>query len=256
MLDDVAARSSEHLHSLSNRFAIPPPNILISSIPFGFVAYFQEQSKKEGEEWINDPLFKAVVYVDVLLGCSVAFVYFLFLFQSIAKEFRSEHLWVTSDERGSTRLKHAATRKINVIMKNARRMHEAIIEISSEREEEENRAAQDNVTEEDALFENLRDSQSDPSFQNFLLHGEDRVTCGNIFWTWKRIISGEMFDHDGIWFPARLWIFQFGQIVIAVIVIFALIQFMDAAKKAADEAQDGLGEGLPDWVYQIVPTVC
>jgi hypothetical protein len=143
----------------------------------------------------------------------------------------------TSNLVGTARTKKAATRKVNLMLTNARQMHGTI-------------ESKDCVQ----ITNSLRKSQSDTVFQNYTLFGEKYEESGSLVWTWKQMYSGHLFDAEGVWLPARLWIFQVGQAVVAVLVYVALFEFVESTVRAADEANEELTEGLPRWVYDIVPT--
>jgi hypothetical protein len=143
----------------------------------------------------------------------------------------------TSNVVGTARTKKAATRKVNLMLTNARKMHGTI-------------ESKDHVL----ITNSLRKSQSDTVFQNYTLFGEKYEETGSLVWTWKQIYSGHLFDAEGVWLPARLWIFQVGQVVVAVLIYIALFEFVEYTARVADEANEDLTEGLPLWVYDIVPT--
>jgi hypothetical protein len=100
----------------------------------------------------------------------------------------------------------------------------------------------------------LHESHSDPVFQIYTVHRESRENVGSFSWTWHQIITGRLFDAEGIWLPARLWIFQVGQIFLSAFVCAALFDLTKRAVQEADSANDVLPAGLPQWVYDIVPT--
>jgi hypothetical protein len=146
----------------------------------------------------------------------------------------------TSDAIGTARTKRAGTRKVNELLKNARAMHgtvEALVKSGA-----------------NMAGKSFLKSESDGVFQNYTLRGESSVEAGSLFWVWERIVSRELFDSEGIWFPSRLIIFQVGQIVVAAAVLFLLFFFVERVAKEADEATASLEEGLPDWIYDLVPT--
>jgi hypothetical protein len=230
------------------------------------VTYYEEYLISEPfdgpEEIVTSDFYAGVLLLDLILGSCIAAVYFSLFVISLGLQqniFSPDGgfisiLWTTSDQIGSTRLKHAATRKINLVLNNARRMH-GVIEEEEEEEEKDDKEDDATTTEEDVgISKMLFDSQADPTFQNFLVHGEGLESKGSMFWTWKRLVSFELVDHDGIWIPARTWIFQFGQVVIALFVAFALFNFVAVTIVRADEANAALDPNLPQWVHDIVPT--
>ena len=198
------------------------------------------------------PYYDPMMYFTVSLGLLVALNYFVLFVIAIGRQKKKfglngllSRLWTTSDEVGSTRLKHAATRKINMILTNARKMHGVV-------HKKDTFVGQD--IEDDELSNRLKDSQADPSFQNFLVHGEEKIACGNFFWAWRRLLTGEIFSDEGIWFPARMWIFQFGQCIVAFLMIVALFKFSKEMRDRANEANEDLPDDSPQWVYDLIPT--
>ena len=83
---------------------------------------------------------------------------------------------------------------------------------------------------------------------NYILRGEQFEDAGGIFWTWKRILSGQLFDTEGIWLPTRLIVFQGVQFVVSVVMIFIFFTVTKWAADEAEEAQANLDPDLPDWV--------
>jgi hypothetical protein len=229
-----------------------------TSVPFWGVKVYKRNDvvdPLEGAEGVvTNDYYNAALVLDFALGITVASIYFVLFVIAIGRQkklFGNNEiislLWLTSDELGSTRAKHAATRKIYVILTNARSMHGVVKGKENKDEAEEGKR-------NGLLSKKLRDSQTDPSFQNFLIFGEKLVPAGSITWTWQRLLTGEIFDHEGIWFPARLWVFQFGQVVVGFFVCAAMFSLIPEAQAAADKASQELPEGLPQWVYDMVPS--
>jgi hypothetical protein len=145
----------------------------------------------------------------------------------------------TSDVVGTARQKQAGTRKVNLLLQNARLMHGTTDAVD-----------RDSI----GLASSLREAQSDTVFQNYTLFGEGHEDAGSLFWTWQLLYSGRLFDTEGVWLPARLWIFQVGHIVITCFVVVAHLRILDNAVSAAEDGNASLPDGLPQWVYDIVPT--
>ena len=148
---------------------------------------------------------------------------------------------MTSNVRRAAHVKKAATHKIGRVLENALRMHGPISAPSSTRETAE-------------LSKSTRNSNTDPIFRNFVLYGETTVPAGNFRWTWQRIRSGNLFEVEGIWLPARLLIFQGSQLLFGSVLSVILVIGVEPIAKAADDAQDNLRDDLPQWIYDIVPT--
>lgn len=201
------------------------------------------------EEVVNSSYFDGWKTLTVSLGLVCAAVYLLQFCTALAKKFdwldehsRFAKFFVTSNVRGAARLKKAATHKIGLVLENARRMHGPISAPSiSTRETAE-------------LSKSTRNSNTDPIFRNFVLYGETTVPAGNFRWTWQRIRSGNLFEVEGIWLPARLLIFQGAQLLFGSVLSFILVIGVEPIAKQADDARADLGDNLPQWVYDIVPT--
>lgn len=98
----------------------------------------------------------------------------------------------TSTEHGESRLKRAATRKLNTMLYNAhsmhrRHMHERHILIEQ---------AQTSRWTKQAAVSASR-MMGDDAVSNYLLHGERMVKCGGFIWTWLRILDGRLFHTEG-----------------------------------------------------------
>jgi hypothetical protein len=141
------------------------------------------------------------------------------------------YLFESSNVRGSARSKKAATRKINTVLKNAHNLRP--MRISGY-----NGAA---LSEEIML--------------NFILRGDrDEGYCGGLAWTWRRLLSGALFDEEGIWIASRLIIIQTAQLILLVFVTYSGFLLIATVSKQAGEATATLQPGYPQWVYDIVPT--
>ena len=191
----------------------------------------------------DESAFDGIVILTTSIGSFLVFQYFFYLLIGLAQNCGYElkpggclesFINQTSNMTGTTRMKHAATRKLNTLLANARSMHGTFKSIIAD--------------------SSLQKSQSDTVFQNFTLKGERRVEEGNLFWVWKRIFTGELFDTEGIWLPSRLLIFQFGQMIISVFVLFFIFILVERAAEQADKARDDLNPDLPDWFVDFVPT--
>lgn len=187
-----------------------------------------------------------MIYLTTILGAVLAVNYFLHFAIGISRKYGynpPSGSWIdvfatTSYVVGTARTKKAATRKVNSLLTNARAMH----------------GITESLGPTSQTFMSFHKSQSDTVFQKYTLSGERFEDAGSLFWVWERILTRELFDTEGIWLPARLIIFQFGQIAIALLTLFLLFFFVERVAKAADEAQLTLDDGLPAWFYDFVPT--
>lgn len=196
------------------------------------------------EKVLEDDNFYVVVYLGTALGFTLALHYFLralIVFRKQAGYLDSPVLlrrfFETSDMVGTTHQKRAGTRKINTILENARSMHGAVTDIVDQ-----------------GPTSSMRESQSDSVFQNYTLFGESHEEAGSLLWTWQLLYSGRLFDSEGIWLPSRLHIFQLGQILVTCFIAVGHFQLLNYSVDAAEEATGNLPDGLPQWVYDIVPT--
>jgi hypothetical protein len=202
------------------------------------------------EEVVNSEYFDTYKILTLTIGLVCAAVYLLHFFVALGRKFDwlDEHSWfakffVTSNVRGAARLKKAASHKIGLVLENARRMHGPISAPTSQTAGE--------------LSNSTRKSNTDPIFRNFVLYGETTVPAGSLIWTWANIRSGNLFEVEGIWLPARLLIFQAAQVLFGTALSLLLVITVEPLAKQADDAQASLGESgdnLPQWVYDIVPT--
>jgi hypothetical protein len=180
-----------------------------------------------------------VTILGTTLGLALAANYFLHFAIGVARK----RNWV---KEGGTHIAQAFSRK-NWVKEGGARIVQAFSQTSNVHGTIESK---DHVL----ITNSLRKSQSDTVFQNYTLFGEKYEETGSLVWTWKQMYSGHLFDAEGVWLPARLWIFQVGQVVVAVLIYIALFEFVEYTARVADEANEDLTEGLPLWVYDIVPT--
>jgi len=85
---------------------------------------------------------------------------------------------------------------------------------------------------------------------NYVLRGEQLENAGGIFWTWKHVLSRELFDTEGIWLPTRLIVFQGAQVGVGAVLVFIFFQVTYWAAEQAVEWQNNLDPDLPDWVKE------
>lgn len=202
------------------------------------------------EEHILSRNFEWALCITAILGFSLTINYSLHVAVDIGSRYNLlnkdglilKAFTTTSNVRGTARTKRAATRKVNVMLTNARSMHGSASPTAKE------------SSSTSPLVSSMQKSLSDEVFQNFTLRGESFEPCGSIFWVIEKLRTGQLFHTEGIWLPARLLIFQFGQIVIAVLILFLLFVAVDRAAERADKARKSLDEDLPDWIVAFVPT--
>ena len=105
--------------------------------------------------------------------------------------------FATSNVRGSCRTKKAATRKINALLENAYELHPKGI------------SGQEGP------------ATTELTMVNFVLKGERFEDCAGVFWTYKRLLSGALFDEEGVWIASRLIIIQSVQAVFVVFLSYS-----------------------------------
>jgi hypothetical protein len=215
--------------------------LIITWIPYISVTAFErsiEPPYESGtpEYTVNDLTFHSFQWVTRFFGMLVSLLILIQLILALigqrsirASEFLST-LFVTSHVRGTARSKKAATRKINTVLQNAH-------SLQPQKASGQTSAAM----KEDVMA-------------NFVLRGEIYEDCGGLFWTWKRVFSGALFDEEGIWIMSRLIIIQTAQFLFFAVFTFALLLVIDQAAIMAEEARGELQPGNPPWVYDIVPT--
>ena len=202
------------------------------------------------EKIVMDENFDAGQFLILLLGLGLTLNYFVHFLVALCKEqgwIRGEEgherIAVTSHDRGTARVKQAATRKLNQMLKNANSLHEPI-DASTDRA---------TLAIPSSLNKNVRE---DPTFQNFVLYGEHTVPAGSLRWTWQRIRSGRLFDTEGIWLPTRILVFQAGQAIFGIFIAYGSFVTVGYVAERAQVAHDSLpvDDIIPQWVYDIVPT--
>lgn len=199
------------------------------------------------DEMVVSRTFKLSTYATVCLGLALALNYTFHFLVGLGKQYCGAAkiatlaaFSTTSNVRGTARLKKAATHKINLMLTNARKMHGNAGDLSKK---------YDGTKTGTLLYRN----ESDAVFQNYTLHGESREAFGSVVSVMMRLWTGELFDEEGIWLPSRLIVFQFVQIVVAILVVVFLVLVVDDAAKSADEATAKLEPDFPKWVIDFIP---
>ena len=289
---------------------------LETSIPVAVLAGFVQQEPPDPdtgtEEVVTDENFVILIYTLIVSGgfLTIIYIYYLVIFQIneagcfCSKKRAASVLAQPADERGTCQMKRgkflsylfavsawtidsqrllssilvAATRKINKILRNAKRMHERIQNVDQ---------SNSSLSMSKALDLANQDGADQAVFQQYVLYGEDKESCASWRWVFKRVLSKDLYelegtsvhlvllfglmcmnregrkgeisndDNDldsGIWLPARLWTFQVMQIIVLIVVEISVRIGIESAIKSADEGNDELPEGVPDWVYSLVPT--
>lgn len=145
----------------------------------------------------------------------------------------------TSNERAETRLKWAATRKINQMLTNAYDLH-AFARLDGENEGRQFRA-------------DLQ-RQIDKSLRNYLTRGLRMENAGGVLWTWCNISTGSLFHTEGIWINSRLIVIQCAQVTIGAVGMYFLFYAIFSLASSCDYAQKNLDPSLPQWFKNYYPT--
>lgn len=220
-----------------------------------FAAREESNPATNPEKIVRDDNFLIVVYTGLASGGFLTLIYFFYFLVVERKEHGHDFsegrvaavLAQSANERGTSQMKRAATRKINKMFRNARRMHGDMKETDA--------ASSLSMSKTLDFAQGWGDDQA--VFQTYVLYGEDKERCASWIWVFKRMFSRELFEMEGIWLPSRMWTFQYMQIVLLIVLEIALRFFINAAIEAADQATEdiaNLPEGLSSWIYTIAPS--
>lgn len=89
---------------------------------------------------------------------------------------------------------------------------------------------------------------------NFVIRGETFEECGGTYWTWSQLLSGDLFEEEGVWIMSRLLVIQTTQLLFIGFKTYALTLFIEHAINRCEKWQANLLPDLPQWVYDFVPT--
>jgi hypothetical protein len=214
-------------------------SLIITWIPYVAIVTYEQgiEPPYEGPEIaVNEPTFYAAQWATRVMGILASLLILIQLFLALigircirASKILSA-LFATSHVRGTARSKKAATRKINDVLENADKLHRKSTSKHN-----------GSATNEETMI-------------NFVLRGESFEECGGLTWTWTRLLSGALFDEEGIWIASRLIIIQTVQLCLIGFFTFLGLLLVEEATERASQAQEDLLPGYPDWVYDIVPT--
>jgi len=222
-------------------------------IPWIIIDHWKAQPLSDppttAEQLIRSPAVLNIFYTGMGTGCVLGLYYcWLLLLSIVRREYACDpsnekiaSLTRSADERGTTIQKRACTRKISKLLLNSRRMHGGI--------KEETDVANLTASKKLKLQSNVH-----PALQSYLLQSNETEFCASWSWVLRRFLSRELFQNEGIWIPSRLWSIQVMQIIVLVFFCRALQYVIETAMKKAEEANAELPEGLPQWIYDLVPT--
>lgn len=221
------------------------------SIPFLMTQKFIRDATEPysgAEKRANRQFFSQLTYATASVGLLLVLAYLVQLLLTLTAKYQRSEItnWfqLTSNTSGEVRSKKSAIRKINRMLLNACDMHSC-----------------DEVSDSSAVLPNTSFALSianrpaiDRTMLNYVLRGQRLEDVGGLFWSWKQIFTGRLFDTEGIWLPTRLVVFQGAQIVITIILSLILLAVSKIAADEAEKARAGLDPTLPQWVQDIVPT--
>jgi hypothetical protein len=214
------------------------------------------------QELVHDDNALAILALGLVAGSALTAIYLFYALVVRTKKADYDfsnpsilnQLAQSSDEKGTAVVKRAGTRKVNKMLLNARRMHRASATST---------AAPTTIgTTYNHVGKSLTASKkidlvklpTDQVFQTYVMDGETHVPCGSWPWVFRRLVSRELFEVEGIWLPSRLWIFQIMQCAVFALLFILGRLLIQYAIESANDATDQLQEGLPGWVYDLVPT--
>ena len=197
-------------------------------------------------EIIVSETYEIFQYIPLAIGLLLAVFFFFGVLGTLFRRCCSspkffpemwDRLTASSSAWADTRLKRAATRKINNLLVNAHRLHRPnAFFVGSSLE-----SAAGHV-------------QGDQTMHNYVLDEERTEVVGGAAWTWSKLLDGTLFDTEGIWLNTRLLIIQVAQVIL---ILFVSVFMLASVKPIADNAQesrDALDPSVPDWVRDLVPT--
>jgi hypothetical protein len=216
----------------------------IFSLIITWIPYVAVETCKQGielpyegpESTVTEPKFNGAQWTTRAIGAISSLLILIQFFLGVIdiRRLRASkllsYLSTTSHVRGTACSKKAATRKINAVMENA---HKLMPKSASKHNGPP-------IKEETMI--------------NFVIRGESFEDCGGLAWTWMRLLSGALFEEDGIWITSRLIIIQTVQLFLFAFVTYTGVLLVNEAMKRAEQAQAILQPGYPQWVYEIVPT--
>lgn len=150
-------------------------------------------------------------------------------------------LFSSSSARGDTRLKRAATRKMNRMMTNADRLHRPM-------------PIEGFTVDSSSMRNSATNLSRDLTMRNYVRDADRTEKVGGFFWTWWRILNGSLYDSEGIWISTRIIIIQVGQLAVLVTGSMLMLYSVEHFGNQAEAARNDLNPGDPQWAYDIVPT--
>jgi hypothetical protein len=223
------------------------------SVPYSVSSYFREKNAEElsgkNNGIVNLDSFIVFQKVTLTVGMFLACLYFVLAVLSWLRRYKNwcakhasvlSHVFASSNERGESRLKLAAARKLKMSIANALVLQQNDVV-----------AAAPTTTRKSSASFVIGD---DLTMRNFVLRGERYEMAGGFFWTWRRLLNGDLFQTEGIWLNTRLLVLQLAQVLVAAVYSFILLRSVVLIADRAEKTRAELNPGLPQFVYDLVPT--
>jgi hypothetical protein len=187
---------------------------------------------------VHSEKFMAALYTGLVTGGTLTVYYFFAAIRILREGKKTLKLTQSSDERGMAMAKKACDHKILMMMNSARDMHRDVAQPDTSQSTDLSRSKKFDLK-----------TSTDPVFQTYVLHGEGREPCGSLLWVVRNLLSKQLFEKEGVWLPARLWVIQSIQIVVLALYIILSQVAIEKAVLNAGEAASELPDGLPSWIY-------
>lgn len=177
-----------------------------------------------------------VIYLYITLGSGLVLaLYYLIRLVTVLFKANGHSLFVPSNTIGESRIKKAATRKMNTVLTNACNLHDDL---------------EPKKPSDSRGWSMGKSTSADETMLNFVLRGNETKRVGGFLWIWDLLKTGGMFEKEGIWLPTRLIIFQTAQVGFTIILTLIFLSITRLAADLADEAQATLPDDLPKWASQ------
>jgi hypothetical protein len=225
---------------------------LSNSVPYGVIQFYQHSTDansgrklKTPEEIVQEDFYDFFQVFTLTCGICLAFLFCLKIITSFCHSqlFRIyanargvlAYFLSPSNVRGESKLKIAAVRKVEAMLRNASELHQ--------------------LNREEALISGSEYRTADnQAMRNFVLHGERSELSGGFLWTWRRLLNGSLFHTEGIWINTRLITIQVFQFLGGTVLSIVLLVSVERIAGEAEDARAALTPDMPQWVIDIVPT--
>lgn len=212
------------------------------SVPYAIVYEYRRNMAaplNSVEQRANSRFFEAYMNITLIIGLVIACYYTLALSSFVFR--RGLPVLVSSNSKGEARLKQSASYKISQLLSNAMSMHDTS---DGRTEFLSGSAVADHVT---ASRFSLSNANADAVMLNYVMNGQTLEPVGGFVWTWKQVLSGQLFEREGIWLPTRMIVFQLAQLLIACMLLLVYLNLTQYAANKAAEAHSQLPDNLPQW---------